>query len=70
MRACHHRNSLSFCHPERSEDELLRTCPKNLGNIKWVLPRFFLYSKTYASIPKKMRKVDGFRPAFITFVPR
>ena len=26
--------TLSLCHSERSEDELLRTRPKNLGNIK------------------------------------
>jgi hypothetical protein len=32
-------------------------CPKNV------------YSITYASPPKKMHKVDGFRPAFITFAP-
>ena len=23
----------NYCHSERSEDELLRTCPKNLENI-------------------------------------
>ena len=33
--------SYSFVILSVSEDELLRTCPKNLGIIHFVLPRFF-----------------------------
>ena len=43
--------TLSLCHPERSEDVLLNEV-KNLGNIKWVLPRM-LKMKVWSILSKQ-----------------
>ena len=50
-------DSSLFLFPKNQEQFSKHLCPKNV------------YSITYASLPKKMHKVDGFRPAFITFAP-
>jgi hypothetical protein len=54
--------------PHTMRDALLLASKKKKQISKHLCPKN-VYSITYASAPKKMPKVDGFRPSFITFAP-
>ena len=52
--------TFTFCHPERSEDELLRACPKNLGYTH-VLGHAMILWFSLHFIPFRMSYFNGIR---------